>query len=167
MTNTFTYVKESYVFNKRTFIYPGQLESSAQAAELEPVWTVQVHDREASICNNRRGPIIMTAVMEGARKDLAQFSYHGKMTNGGFDGTRSTWAFIDFDGKRYDWVASMMQDCWKLEDSDGKMVAQYIGMSRDMKVKGTVAFHTKVSESLIALIHLSARLLKYSDSVSH
>ncbi|KAI7824443.1 hypothetical protein BX661DRAFT_172280 [Kickxella alabastrina] len=167
MTISFTYVKESYLFSKRTFIFPGMLESSSQASNLEPVWTMQTQDRDSTMCAGRDGPSIMSARMEGHRRDLAQFTYQGKMTSGGFDGTKSTWTFIDFDGKRYDWIAGMMQNCWKLEDESGQTVAQYIGMSRDYKVKGTVNFHTKVNEALIALIILSTRMLKYDNSNMH
>ncbi|PIA13166.1 hypothetical protein COEREDRAFT_83685 [Coemansia reversa NRRL 1564] len=106
----------------------------------------------------------MTAVIDSSKKESAQFLYQGKTTTGGFDPVRSTWAFVNFDGARYDWVAGMMQNCWKLEDIDGKTIAQYIGMSCDRKIRGTVVLHAKVSESLIVLIHLSARLLKYAES---
>ncbi|KAJ1643612.1 hypothetical protein J3B02_000379 [Coemansia erecta] len=167
MPISFTYVKESYIFSKRTFIYPGMLESGVQADDLEPVWTMQISEREATLCQGRNGTPIMTARMEGHRKDLAQFSYQGKVSSGGFDGTKLTWAFIDFEGRRYDWMAGIMQNCWKLEDDKGQTVANYIGMSRDFKVKGTVTFHTKVNESLIALIILSTRMLKYADANLH
>ncbi|KAJ1904784.1 hypothetical protein LPJ81_002288 [Coemansia sp. IMI 209127] len=165
MTNTFTYVKDSILFNKKTYIYLGQIEAVSQTSNLDPVWTIHSHDRETRICSGRSGHVIMAATIEGASKTLAQFAYEGKLTNGGFDDATSTWAFVDFDGKRYDWMASMMQDCWKLENAEGKVVAQYIGRSRDMKVKGTLSLQAKVSETLIALIHLSAKMLKYSESV--
>ncbi|KAJ2720790.1 hypothetical protein GGI07_004394 [Coemansia sp. Benny D115] len=166
MTISFTYVNESYIFSKRTFIYPGMLESSSQADELEPVWTMRsTGDRDYTMCTGRSGTSVMTARMEGQRKDLAQFNYQGKLTSGGFDGTKSTWAFIDFEGKRYDWLAGMMQNCWKLEDDKGQIVAQYIGMSRDYKVKGTVTFLIKVNEALIALILLSTKMLKYANAL--
>ncbi|KAJ2402190.1 hypothetical protein GGI23_000883 [Coemansia sp. RSA 2559] len=164
MTNAFTYVKDSILFNKKTYIYLGQIESVSQTSNLDPVWTIHSHDREIRICTGRNGHAIMAATLEGASRALAQFTYEGKITSGGFDGTKSTWAFVDFDGKRYDWVASMMQDCWKLEDAEGRVVAQYIGRSRDMKVRGTLSLQAKVSETLIALIHLSAKMLKYSES---
>ncbi|KAJ1845489.1 hypothetical protein LPJ73_004835 [Coemansia sp. RSA 2703] len=164
MPISFTYVKDAYLFSKRTFIYPGMLESGAQADDLEPVWTMQAADRESALIMGRNGQKVMTARMEGHRKDLAQFNYQGKLTSGGFDGTKLTWAFIDFEGKRYDWVAGIMQNCWKLEDSTGQVVASYIGMSRDFKVKGTVTFQTKVNEALIALIILSTKMLKYADA---
>ncbi|KAJ1663304.1 hypothetical protein IW140_005155 [Coemansia sp. RSA 1813] len=164
MSNTFTYVKDSILFSKKTHIYLGQMESSSQTSNIDPVWTIHAHDREITICTGRNGHVVMSAIMEGVNKNLAQFNYQGKVTNGGFDGTKSTWAFVDFDGKRYDWVASMMQNCWKLEDSEGKVVAQYIGMSRDMRVKGTLALQAKVSETLIGLIHLSSKMLKYSET---
>ncbi|KAJ2687078.1 hypothetical protein IWW39_003202 [Coemansia spiralis] len=86
------------------------------------------------------------------------------MTNGGFDAGRSTWAFHDFDGKRYDWMAGIMQNCWKLEDSDGRVVAQFIGMSRDYKVKATLTFMTKVNESLISLVLLTTKLINYDEA---
>ncbi|KAJ1724925.1 hypothetical protein LPJ53_000851 [Coemansia erecta] len=164
MPISFTYVKESFIFSKRTFIYPGMLESGVQADDLEPVWTMHVSERDSTLAMGRNGQIVMSARMEGHRKDLAQFNYQGKLTSGGFDGTKLTWAFIDFDGKRYDWVAGIMQNCWKLEDDAGQIVANYIGMSRDFKVKGTVTFQIKVSEALIALVILSTRMLKYADA---
>ncbi|KAJ1754625.1 hypothetical protein LPJ77_001129 [Coemansia sp. RSA 2523] len=162
MTISFTYVKESYLFNKKTFIYPGLIESSKQADDLTPIWTIQVTDREASICQGRAGQPVMSSIIEGVHKDLAQFTYQGKLTNGGFDGTRSTWAFIDFDGQRYDWMAGMMQNCWKLEDAQGATIAQYIGMSRDYKIRGTLVLQAKVNEALIALIHLTTKMLRYN-----
>ncbi|KAJ2310447.1 hypothetical protein IWW54_003182 [Coemansia sp. RSA 2705] len=164
MTISFTYVREAYLFNKKTFIYPGLIETSSQAADLTPIWTIHVVDREASICQGRSGAPIMSSIIEGARKDLAQFSYQGRLTNGGLDSAKSTWAFIDFDGHRYDWMAGMMQNCWKLEDSEGRLVAQYIGMSRDYKIRGSLVLHAKVNESLIALIHLTTKLLRYADT---
>ncbi|KAJ2760212.1 hypothetical protein H4S06_001838 [Coemansia sp. BCRC 34490] len=164
MTNTFTYVKDSILFSKKTYIYLGQMESTSQTSDLDPVWSIHTHDREITICTGRNGQIVMSAMVEGATKNQAQFVYQGKITNGGFDGTKSTWAFVDYDGQRYDWVASMMQNCWKLENADRKVIAQYIGLSRDMRVKGTLALQAKVSETLIALIHLSAKLLKYSET---
>ncbi|KAJ1746530.1 hypothetical protein LPJ79_005826 [Coemansia sp. RSA 1821] len=162
MTISFTYIKESYLFNKRTFVYPGLIETSSQAEDLTPIWTIKVHEREASICQGRSGASVMTSIIEGANKDLVQFKYNNKLTNGGFDGTKSTWAFIDFDGQRFDWIAGMMQDCWKLEDSKGTLVAQFMGLSRDYKIRGSLVLHAKVSESQIALIHLSTKMLKYS-----
>ncbi|KAJ2004141.1 hypothetical protein H4R26_002676 [Coemansia thaxteri] len=161
MTVSFTYVKESYFLNKKTLVYHGMLESSSQTSDLEPVWSMHVTDHEASLSTGRNGSVIMTAAMDSARKDRAQFAYQGKMTNGGFDGTRSTWAFHDFEGHRYDWVAGIMQNCWKLEDSEGKTVAQYIGMARDYKVRGTLSFMTKVNESLISLVLLTTKLINY------
>ncbi|KAJ2461362.1 hypothetical protein GGF42_000235 [Coemansia sp. RSA 2424] len=161
MTASFTYVKESYLFNKKTLIYHGMLESSSQATDLEPVWSMHIGDSTGSLNSGRSGAVIMTTTIDRVKKDQAQFAYQGKMTNGGFDSTKSTWVFHDFDGRRYEWMAGIMQNCWKLEDSDGHVVAQYIGMSRDYKVKGTLTFQSKVNESLIALILLTTKLINY------
>ncbi|KAJ2741351.1 hypothetical protein GGI20_005246 [Coemansia sp. BCRC 34301] len=161
MSASFTYVKESYLFNKKTLVYHGMLECSSQATGLEPVWSMHMGDNMASLNSGRNGALIMTATTDRIKRDQAQFSYQGKMTNGGFDANKSTWAFYDFDGKRYEWIAGIMQNCWKLEDPEGQVVAQYIGMSRDYKVKGTLNFQSKVNESLIALVLLTTRLINY------
>ncbi|KAJ2910571.1 hypothetical protein GGI21_000741 [Coemansia aciculifera] len=161
MSAQFTYVKESYLFNKKTLVYHGMLESSSQAAGIEPVWSMHMGDNVASLNAGRNGAVIMTATTDRIRKDQAQFSYQGKMTNGGFDVDKSTWSFHDFDGKRYEWIAGIMQNCWKLEDSEGNVVAQYIGMSRDYKVKGTLNFQSKASESLFSLVLLTTKLINY------
>ncbi|KAJ2749421.1 hypothetical protein GGI19_005667 [Coemansia pectinata] len=143
-------------------------EASSQQVELYavsgPASDVDSANNIASLNAGRQGAVIMTATIDRVRKDQAQFTYQGKMTNGGFDVTKSTWAFHDFDGKRYDWMAGIMQNCWKLEDSEGHVVAQYIGMSRDYKVKATLSFQTKVSESLISLVLLTTKLINYEEA---
>ncbi|KAJ2783564.1 hypothetical protein H4R18_001617 [Coemansia javaensis] len=168
MAVSFTYIKDAYLFSKRTLVYPGLVETVAQAGELAPIWTVERADGRAYALHRSGsggGPVVvvMTMQAEGARRDQARFGYRGQTMAGGFDLARLTWAFVGFDGRRYDWVAGMMQHCWKLEDDQGATIAQYIGMAPDYKIRGSVSVYIeKVTEALIALIHLSATLLRYA-----